>query len=315
MKSLFRSLFRAVFSGALVFLVFSGLLAFLPSLGLSAWFEPEWIALLDEILSYEMILILSLICAAFVFFSSLIHRLRWLKLLLFIGLVAGLFSYSVSYLYTKRESIQDFLSAQGQDLQQTQTVEYSDRQLYSYEGLPDIYVVPSGALSAQRVDEIVSAAIVNQPQFMLENCSAIYLMNDEVFDQEQKDLGLENVVGLANSADMSVKILIQEFEGPYIDTSMPEYIMDPIDYYINTITHELSHIVDYQYAYNQSFYSDDASFLSLYEEHKEHLGDYAASNAHEFFAESSKLYQVYPDYLRSLCPESYVYFQSLYADK
>jgi hypothetical protein len=314
MKSLFRSLFRAVFAGILVFLIFSGLLAFLPRLSLSSFFEPEWIALLSEILSHEMILALSVICAVFVFFSSLIRRLAWLKLLLFIGMIAGLFSYSVSYLYTKRESIQDFLSAQGQDLQQTTTVEYEDRQLYSYDGLPDIYVVPAGALSAQRVDEIVQAAIENQPDFLLENCSAIYLMDDEVFDQEQKDIGLENVVGLANSADMSVKILIQEFEGPYIDTSMPEYIMDPIDYYINTITHELSHIVDYQYPYNQSFFSDDDSFLLMYEEHKEHLGDYAASNAHEFFAESNKLYLVYPDYLMSLCPESYVYFQSLYAN-
>ncbi|WP_304645348.1 zinc-dependent peptidase, partial [uncultured Dubosiella sp.] len=193
-------------------------------------------------------------------------------------------------------------------------VDTLDAQVFEYSGLPTIRFVQTEPVSQEEADRFADTVVRALPSFLLERCTSIILMEDTFFFQEEPAKNHENMIGYANSADMAVRILRSDLTGPYIDLSMPDRVLQPQDYYIHALAHELSHIFDYQWAYNEVFLSDSPAFQSLYAAEGRSLNDYASTSVAEFFAEASKYYLLYPDELLEKAPQTFQYFQNLYGE-
>lgn len=304
------------------FLVTAGIV-FLLGVGLRWWLGSE-AALslpgitaqrLQAVLSWRSLLEIAGIAGLFAMCWGFVRKSAAAKLVLVLLLCLGL-GYTIYEHFPEAVEEVKIVAAkkatEDRVAEAEKSLEYPNAQKFEYAGLPPIQVVTETPVSQEWMDNIAYNAIAKMPRFLTEKAKAIVFMDEASFTPEREEFDIPDVVGLANSANMSVKILIQDFPGQYQDTAMPEYIMDPIDYYINTLAHELSHLYDYQYAYNQDFLSDKKEFQELYETYKDSLNDYASSGIKEFFAEASKLYLFYPDYLAGKSYPVYEYFDAMY---
>ncbi|WP_305151106.1 zinc-dependent peptidase [uncultured Dubosiella sp.] len=270
--------------------------------------------LLLRFLSPEMIGAWSLFAAVFAALSVMLERHRLVRLLVFGFLLIGI-GQRVLPRWTAiaedelRQQVRQtaMMEAQAQ-------VDTLDAQVFEYSGLPTIRFVQTEPVSQEEADRFADTVVRALPSFLLERCTSIILMEDTFFFQEEPAKNHENMIGYANSADMAVRILRSDLTGPYIDLSMPDRVLQPQDYYIHALAHELSHIFDYQWAYNEVFLSDSPAFQSLYAAEGRSLNDYASTSAAEFFAEASKYYLLYPDELLEKAPQTFQYFQNLYGE-
>lgn len=314
MKKTARSFLAAMLVFVIVFFTLTGLKQFVLDQQ-TVWSWLQFVAPAFQVLDNTVLLAFSVCSGLLAFLLGIFSHQRAAKTafsVIFLTGCIGWFLFQVPQLQeTLRERTGEIIADRVGETAAADVV-YEDAVQYSSDDLPLIQVLSTERKSQEWVNWVTTYAIEAMPQELLEKCSTIIFMDEEHFAQEEMNENLSNVVGLANSADMSVKVLIQDFDTQYIDKSMPEWIMDPIDYYINTISHELGHIYDYQYAYNQTFYSDEEEFQKLYELCKDDLNDYASSNAHEFFAEGTKLYFFYSSYLQEKSPSAWAYFDQLY---
>lgn len=312
-KKIISSLFTFIIS---FFCVFLGLHLILYLIQLSSiWIPNIIIQSLQAFFTNSIIIWIALSLALYSMLKELFYK-TWLYKFITMSFViaAGLLFYS--YLPQTITDIKNIVSKAVMENaieKASEQLIYDEAEIFEIDGLPTIQVLSSKGVDEAWINNIVENAIRIQPAFMLEKCQSIVLMDAQFFEQEPGYEKGSQIVGLASSADMSVKIKIQDFESSYIDSSMPEVVMEPMDYYRNTLCHELSHLVDYQQAYSQNFISDDPVFQQLYQDHQYSINTYASTSLHEFFAESSKLYLRYPQYLIERNYAVFEYFQTLYA--
>lgn len=314
MKRLFKALTAFAAAALIVFFLLYFLLYGLEAFQIRL-ISGTLLTMLQSLFTVPVIFDFSLACGAFAFSSVLFERIRLLRnaaTIAFIGVCAYGFiqqlpettaAYTASIYEHARE---DYVNEANEDIVR------DNAETYYYEGLPLIQVISDDYYPAERIDYLVANTIAVQPEYLLEKCSSIIFLDEANFENEPDIVHLGSTVGLASSKDMTIRILIQDFDGPFIDSSMPEVVMQPDDYYVNTISHELSHLYDYQYAYSQEFLTDDPRFEALYEADPYLLGEYAGTSVHEYFAEASKYYHLYPNMLIDKSYSLYVYMDHLY---
>lgn len=311
-KKIISSLFTFAISFFCTFLVLH-FAVYLLSLQ-TAWIPNIIIKSIEAFFNAQAIVWISLTIAFYSMLKELFYK-TWLSKFVSISFAVAAFLLFWNYLpesMTRIKNIVDQAVMENAIEKASEQVIYEEAQIFEYEGLPTIQVLSHDSVEETWLNTVVDQAIRTQPAFMLEKCQSILLMDPEFFQAEEGYEKGSQIVGLASSADMTVKIMIQDFEANYIDSSMPEIVMEPIDYYRNTLCHELSHLIDYQEQYSQSFLSDDPDFQQLYKDYQYSINDYAATSLHEYFAESSKLYLRYPQYLINKNYSVFEYFQNLY---
>ena len=93
-----------------------------------------------------------------------------------------------------------------------------------------------------------------------------------------------------------------------------DYSDDEITYRV--FIHELGHYFDYEFgspSYTDAFQKIFIQHMKTFEERDETApAGYAVSSAQEFFAAVFKEYFLYPEHLKSVAPDAYDYFDSLY---
>lgn len=93
-----------------------------------------------------------------------------------------------------------------------------------------------------------------------------------------------------------------------------DYSDDEIAYRV--FIHELGHYFDYEFgspSYTDAFQKIFLQHMKTFKERDETAPDgYATSSAQEFFAAVFKEYFLYPEHLKSVAPDAYDYFDSIY---
>lgn len=281
------------------------------------WFDPVFrdIHIADvfhALFTPACVAVIAAFSGIYTFFTKLFEKHRFLNGLLSVCLLLGYGWIGYEYTYVKiKEELEEQYTQLAIEKAQSE-LEGIQAQAFTYEGLPLLRFVSDEVISQEVADHFAFSIVSAQPSFLLDKCTSILIMDERYFFEEETAKGNENIVGFASSADMAVRLLRNDQTGPYIDLSMPDVIMQPDDYYINTLAHELSHLYDYQYAYSQSFLSDDPMFETLYVREGDRLNAYGASTRAEYFAEASKYYLFYPEKLEASAPDTYAYFQELY---
>lgn len=85
------------------------------------------------------------------------------------------------------------------------------------------------------------------------------------------------------------------------------YLLDDILALSDTELHEVGHVIDESFG----MISESETFRELYNEHKNELNSYAATNSTEYFATAYNEYRVRPHKLEKNSPEIYKYFEKI----
>lgn len=281
------------------------------------WFNPIFrnIHIADifhAFLTPGCVIVIVALSGIYTFLTKLFEKCRFLNTLLSVCLLIGYGWIGYQYTYVQiKEEIENQYAQLAMKKAQAELEDLS-AQTFVYEGLPVLRFVSDATVPQEVADHFAFSIVSEQPSFLLDKCTSILIMDEHYFFEEETARENEKIVGFASSADMAIRLLRNDQTGPYIDLSMPDIIMQPDDYYIHTLAHELSHLYDYQYAYSQSFLSDNPRFEELYAQEGDHLSAYGASSRAEYFAEASKYYLFYPEKLKVSAPNTYAYFQELY---
>ncbi|MBB5182840.1 zinc-dependent peptidase [Catenisphaera adipataccumulans] len=188
-----------------------------------------------------------------------------------------------------------------------ENVLYNAEQYHEYitneQELPEISVEADSSYQTD-IDQIESA-IQSMPQFLLNRCEKIIICDSQTYLAYGDQYNISSVSGTAafsKSDDLSIYIRITAG-------------MNVSNTYDQTIAHELSHIYDFSmHSFGIDPYgcSDTDEFSELYKKYGSKLTAYGATDQHEFFAEAGSYYILYPDTLRTNCPEVYTYFDNIY---
>lgn len=211
--------------------------------------------------------------------------LKALSKLALIGLVA----YAGYYGYETYQEAKPVLDKYNECLNAT----YEDQTLY-IDGLPPIVLHGDNEFNQLSINKFIDEYIKTQPQFLLDNCKMIYIEKPEYIDNGKGDDR-----DYATNRDMTIHLAYHGISETYK---------------LETVTHELSHIFDFQ----NNVISKQEKFMSIWKHNKgtfefpEVDNDYCNNDVREFFAESAQLYINNNSYLKEKNQDVYNYFNELY---
>lgn len=242
---------------------------------------------------------------------------RTILVLLMVGsLAAGLYYQGPALL----SSLMNVLFKTRIDLQrynQLDDPEFENTFLLANHPFP-IYYVDDGNLDEtidQSTLEALTAYISQLPPVLLENCTGIYLMEDQAFTTLDDSYEDSSVYGVSKSQNFTVDIRLIGNEGrysyTYLHSGKAVTLDDPL-FYTETIVHELVHLVDMKHGTGSGLLSASDQVQQFYADAPDLFGDYGASSATEWFAEAGVYYFLYPQTLYSLSPNVYTYMEGIF---
>lgn len=248
---------------------------------------------------------------AFVFVWCLIQN-GLLRTMLVLGLCAALLcslyvqgpvlsSYLLNALMDSRIDLQRYVHADDPAFEHTW--------LLASEPFP-IYYVDDGDLSvtvSQSTLDALTRYIDGLPSVLLENCSAVYLMEEPAFEAMDDQYENSSVFGVSKSSDFTMDIrLVSNGSNSY--TYMHDGTAVTLDnplFYTETIVHELIHLADMKAGLQTQLASQSEPFASWYAAYPDLFGTYGSTSPAEWFAEAGVYYFMYPDLLMEISAEIY----------
>lgn len=247
----------------------------------------------------------------FVFLWCLI-RSGMLRTFLVLGIIGGI----VCSLYVQGPALTSTLVSTFIDSKidleryvQADDPEFANTYLLRQNPFP-IFYVDDGNLEQtipQSTLDALTAYIADLPAVLLDNCSAMYLMEEKAF--EDMDPSYENsiVFGLSKSSNFTVDIrLVSDGSSSYtyMHSGQPVTLDNPV-FYTETIVHELVHLFDMKSASRGALYSESDPFIAWYQSSPELFGSYGGTSPAEWFAEAGVYYFMYPDLLQMMSADIY----------
>lgn len=256
--------------------------------------------LLKRILSDTYIHCLAAYLTGIHFLGSLSFRKKWAGMIRGLSLLACVGILIIHLVQVVMPSVMV--------VQKAKMYQYSaehDEQVYSQQvnGMP-VIEVQSDQEYPYDVEQI-KQAVAAMPEFLLENCAKIYIMDEAHYLQTGKQLkvaNLKNTAAFSYSSDMSIYIRI--ITDPQIEKD-----------YLHTVSHELCHIYDFSKGdlfVDPSGCSNSDEFMRLYQAAPDSVSEYGSTSQYEFFAEAGSLYILDPYALYYANPDVYDYFDSLF---
>lgn len=210
--------------------------------------------------------------------------------------------------YVEAKEVYDEQLAQEEVIRQQQEAEYNtiiEDQILYYDGFPPIQLISNNTFRKGMVEDYINQCVRTQPQILLDQCSIIHLCSSECFVEQcnLNDVGMDaNGLGttyaFATSDDNSIYVQIPK------DDDGEEYITD---YDKMTVTHELSHLYDYNH-----WVSDTYTWQALYSQYASSISEYAMTDESECFAEAAELYVNSPEELQQRSMEVFNFINSYY---
>lgn len=176
----------------------------------------------------------------------------------------------------------------------------AEAQTLTIQGVP-VYVEPDEETTQEDIDKYLKE-IKAQPEFLMKNCTGIYLQGESNYYEQKKQILGENIKASGGHA-IEEKI--------YLDAktkySNGEKTSDIIR---ETVTHELWHVFDYMNG-NDEYYLSGLDFNILYKQNPDSISEYGVTNVNEFFAEAGTMYLLSPEELKEKNIDVYNYFEAL----
>lgn len=176
----------------------------------------------------------------------------------------------------------------------------AEAQTLTIQGVP-VYVEPDEETTQEDIDRYLKE-IKAQPEFLMKNCTGIYLQGENNYYEQKKQIYGENT-GTSGGHAIGEKI--------YLDAKTKYSNGErTIDIIRDNITHELWHVFDYVNG-NNEYYLSELEFNVLYNQNPNSITEYGAKNNLEFFAEAGKMYIYSPEELKEKNMDVYNYFEAL----
>lgn len=203
--------------------------------------------------------------------------------------VVALVGYVGFYAYETAQAAQPAIDSYNAYMSAT----YDDQTLY-IEGLPPIVLKSNGKFNQVETNKLIDEAIRTQPAWLLSKAQTIVLYSEELWTS----------TGIAGFAEFDyfndVNTISNKVEINY-HTKNPK----------EALTHELWHLVDYGVTINELYkYSNSPEFINLYNAAPSSIGEYAATNTKEFFADGGEMYISNPEQLQELNIDVYNFFNN-----
>lgn len=224
--------------------------------------------------------------------------IKILKLSLLICLIVGTYTVgkpTLNYLIKYNQS---------QELIRNETI---PDQALEISGLPTIILNGSNSFKNIKTQTFIKNNIMTQPAYLLVNCNKIIISSHENLEI------IWNTKSVSDYKDLGVRAFASIDE-------MAIYIENTDD--ASTITHELSHILDYSkgnpYGENYPHLSDSNEFTTLYNKYKTTLffnytdNSYSRDSKTEFFAVGGTYFLEHGSKLKNECIELYDFFKKYY---